>query len=80
MARQLAAWERDGKWYLSAFVGARTHANGKTPAREFDSRAELEEYATTRADSRRRRADVIFEYEGESPVTPLLPPPDGENG
>lgn len=71
MPRQLAAWELRGKWYLSAFMGARTHANGKTPAKEFDSREELEQYARASL----RRSEVVFEYEGEIPEVPLLPAP-----
>ena len=58
--RQLAAWERDGNFYLSAFVGQQTHANGKTPAREFSTRTELETYARANL----RKSEIVWEYEG----------------
>lgn len=64
--RQLAAWERDGKWYLSAFIGARVHANGKVPAKEFDSRAELDAYAAKLTDAKRRKPELIIEHEADA--------------
>lgn len=42
MTRKLYGWERDGKFYLSVFGGAKVHANGTTPTAEFDSKEALE--------------------------------------
>lgn len=77
--KQLAAWEgRDGRFYLSAFVGAHRHANGATPARAFDTREALEEYAAARKDSKRRSPQVIWEPVWPEPEPPQLEPPDGQ--
>ena len=61
--RQLAAWQRGDKFYLSAFVGERVHVNGATPAKEFPSKAALEAHARTLTDSRRRPAQILWEHE-----------------
>lgn len=61
--RQLAAWEGvDGRFYLSAFLADKTHANSKTPAKAFASKEELEAYARTRTDAKRRAPEVVWEH------------------
>lgn len=54
--RTLAAWQKGDKFYLSAFRDGQTHVNGKTPAMEFNSKAELE------AEAQRRRVSIDWEY------------------
>lgn len=69
--RTLAAWQKGDKFYLSGFRGGAVHANGETPAAEFDSEAEL------LAEVRRRRVNIDWEYkepeEDKPPVAVVHP-------
>ena len=69
MIRQLAAWQRGDRFYLSAFVGPQTHGGGTTPAREFPSREELEAEVNRRNGrlpgtdiDARRAVEVVWEH------------------
>ena len=54
MSRTFYGWEKDGKFYLSAFARARTY-DGKRPAMEFDERALLDSEVST------RRGELVWE-------------------
>ena len=54
MTRKLYGWEKDGRFYLSAFARPRAH-DDKRPAAEYESRAALD------ADVTQRRVDLVWE-------------------
>jgi len=55
MSRTLYAWEKEGMFYLSAFV---RHLNGRRPAAEFDTKLGLENEA------HRRGAELAWQANG----------------
>ena len=67
--RTLCAWERDGKFYLSAMIGERT-LNGRTPAKEYDTREALEAEIARRNGripgtdiDQHKAVELVWEYE-----------------
>ena len=54
MRRKLYGWERNGKFYLSAFIKPRDH-DGKRPALSFDDRETLDAEVT------KRQAELVWE-------------------
>lgn len=54
MSRTLYGWEKDGKFYLSAFARPREH-DGKRPAEQFGTRSALD------AEVNIRRAELVWE-------------------
>jgi hypothetical protein len=53
MTRQLYAWNKDGTFFLSAFI--RPRDDGERPALEFDTKAGVDD------EVRRRGAEVIWQ-------------------
>lgn len=55
MMRKLYAWEKDGTFYLSAFIRP---VSGRRPAVEFDTKAGLE------MEANRRSTELIWQTDG----------------
>jgi len=58
MTRKLYAWEKDGKFYLSAFVRPRDH-DGHRPAAEFADKGTLE------TEAMRRGVELDWQTDGD---------------
>jgi hypothetical protein len=55
MIRQLYAWEKDGTFFLSAFIRP---LDGRRPAMEFDTKLEVE------TEVRRRGVELLWQVDG----------------